>query len=137
MLPDNTSVVFTGWADAIASMCGISTGSTTTENNLSIPIIYKSRNGAESAVRESQDDYQEDIRNGERDFDDEYEGEATEIQVLNDGTLYFPAWNIHCTAAVACGVSECEIDMDVMAEFGEAHCFDSEDEYTYLPSMSM
>lgn len=124
MTPANTTVIFTGWTDAIRCMCGVSTYSTTSESDLPIPVIYQNKANAEASVRESQDFYDEEIQSGERDADDVYEGEAAEVHVLNDGSLYFPEWGVHCSAADACGTARGEIDMVVMGQFNASHCFD-------------
>lgn len=117
-------VIFTGYVDAIQTLCGLSTGSTTTDSSLNIPVIYQSKENAEAAIAEMIAEYEQDIADNERDEDDCYEGALEAVHVLGDGTVFFPDLGQVWTAAELCGCSKAEVDMNVLTNFSAKNCYD-------------
>lgn len=120
----NKTVLFTGWVDVTEAMCGLFTSSTTTERGLNIPVVYETESSALDAVKEAQEEYEQDIANGEREEGDVYEGCVQQMQIMSDGTVFFPETGQASTAAFICGCSQSEIDMEVMTSFSNVDCFD-------------
>ena len=66
------------WAELIPTMCGYSVAICEHEGE-TVPYLYDFENEVTEEIEEMHDHYQEQIEAGERDDDDEYEGEAHRV----------------------------------------------------------
>jgi len=68
------------WAVGIDTLCGgYSLGGSSMQGYENIPCLYATRDEAQAEIQEEQDRYAEEIADGDRDDDDEYEGELVAV----------------------------------------------------------
>jgi hypothetical protein len=78
------------YADAIDTSCGgMSTGSISVDDESNVPALYVTREEAEADVNGERERYLNEIADGERDDDDEYEGDVYRVYWDGTDTLHF------------------------------------------------
>lgn len=119
-----TEVVFEGYSDAVYTMCqGIALGSTTCETTgLILPALYLSAAAAQQSIDEDRKVFEQDMEDGERDEDDEFESELIRVQILADGSLLFPDTDEKTDVVTSTGCNKLDFDVRRIIAFSSEDC---------------
>ncbi|MBD0788170.1 hypothetical protein HUO09_17585 [Vibrio sp. Y2-5] len=117
-------ILVSGWAVAEDTMTGIFIGTTDSElTGLGLPVIFRSESDAKADLQTMVADCQEEISNGERDEDDEFQGYVVPVQILKSGEIYFPENGRRYSMDVTTGLSNSQYLLSELRGFTDRNFY--------------
>jgi hypothetical protein len=117
-------VLFSGYTEVCRIFGGGMTMAFTEcpDTEFALPCIWSNKADVEREIADEIKCYADEVLAGERDEDDEYEGEVEEVYILADGSVYFPFNGYKGSLDQVTGCNKADINLNRILGFSSLDC---------------